>query len=221
MALPKDEVLTGLLEELASFEDQVRSLDETELATPSRCEGWAAGDVARHVIGGMADVVTGRFDGLGTPEYTRRQVEERSGRSGSELADELAGLRKTAGDLLAAFDDTAWASPGPAGYDGTIGDGIEALWYDTYLHADDIRAALRRPSVRGGGLRASVSHVAFELGKRDWGPATLALEDMPAFDVGGGGRRIEGDPLAFVLAATGRADPAQLGLDASVNIYAG
>ena len=28
-----------------------------------------------------------------------------------------------------------------------------------------------------------------------------------------------GDPLQFVLVATGRADPAPLGLDASVNIY--
>ena len=28
-----------------------------------------------------------------------------------------------------------------------------------------------------------------------------------------------GDPLAFVLAATGHADPAPLGLDETVNIY--
>jgi hypothetical protein len=33
-------------------------------------------------------------------------------------------------------------------------------------------------------------------------------------------RRITGDPLAFVLAATGRADPEILGLDASVNVFA-
>jgi len=36
----------------------------------------------------------------------------------------------------------------------------------------------------------------------------------------GKGRRITGDPLEFVLVATGRADPARIGLDPSVNIYA-
>jgi hypothetical protein len=30
---------------------------------------------------------------------------------------------------------------------------------------------------------------------------------------------LTGDPLPFVLAATGRSDPAALGLDPSVNIY--
>jgi hypothetical protein len=103
---------------------------------------------------------------------------------------------------------------------GTLGDGVEALWFDLYAHGDDIRAAIGRPSVSGDGLRASASHIATELTKRDWGPATIALDGLPEFEVnGGGGRRITGDPLAFVLAATGRADPASLGLDASVNLY--
>jgi hypothetical protein len=30
---------------------------------------------------------------------------------------------------------------------------------------------------------------------------------------------VSGDPLAFVLAATGRSDPGALGLDESVNVY--
>jgi hypothetical protein len=42
---------------------------------------------------------------------------------------------------------------------------------------------------------------------------------MDEVDVGAGGRRITGDPLAFVLAASGRTDPAALGLDPTVNIY--
>lgn len=37
---------------------------------------------------------------------------------------------------------------------------------------------------------------------------------------GGGGRRLDGDALDFALVATGRADPAVLGLDDSVNLYA-
>jgi hypothetical protein len=38
-------------------------------------------------------------------------------------------------------------------------------------------------------------------------------------DIGGGGEKITGDPLEFVLVATGRADPSPWGLDESVNIY--
>ncbi|MGH9186061.1 MAG: maleylpyruvate isomerase N-terminal domain-containing protein, partial [Acidimicrobiales bacterium] len=157
----------------------------------------------------------------GSPEVTARQVNERTGRSAEELAKELADARAVAAQLLPAFDDEAWAAPSPGGYEGTLGDGIEALWYDAYLHADDIRDALGQPPVRSNSMRAAVSHVAFELGKRGWGPATIALEGMPAFDVGGGGQNISGDPLSFVLAATGRGDPEPLGLDRSVNIYAG
>jgi hypothetical protein len=43
---------------------------------------------------------------------------------------------------------------------------------------------------------------------------------MPAFDVSGGGPAIEGDPIAFVLAATGRTDPHVVGLDESVDVIA-
>jgi len=38
--------------------------------------------------------------------------------------------------------------------------------------------------------------------------------------VSGGGEKITGDPLQFVLAATGRRDPAPLGLGADINVYA-
>jgi hypothetical protein len=58
------------------------------------------------------------------------------------------------------------------------------------------------------------------LDKRGWGPATLVFDDMEAVAIGGGGRTFSGDALPFVLAATGRGDPASLGLDDSVNIYA-
>src|SRR5256885_717610 len=52
-------------------------------------------------------------------------------------------------------------------------------------------------------------------------PEVLALDGQPVFEVNSGGRgsRFTGDPLAFVLAATGRADPGPLGLDQSANIY--
>jgi uncharacterized protein (TIGR03083 family) len=221
MTLPRDEVTAGLLDELSDFEKLVRSLDDQQWSTPSRCEGWTVGDVAGHVIGSMSDVVNGRLDGLGTPEVTEREVAERRGRTPAQLADECAEVREAAQGLLAAFDEDAWQAPAPGGYVGTLGDGVEALWYDTYLHADDMRSVLGQPPQRTtAGDKASVSHLATELTKRGWQPTTLAFDGLPEFEVSGGGTRIEGDAFPFILAATGRADASALGFDSSVNVYA-
>jgi uncharacterized protein (TIGR03083 family) len=203
MALDRTIVSDGLLDELDRFEQLVRSVDADSWDRPSRCEGWTVGDVARHTIGSMADVAAGRVDGLGTPEVTAREVDERAGRSPAELADECAEVRKAAAGMLPMFDDAAWASPAPGGYEGTLGDGVEALWYDTFLHGDDIRAGIGQPSQLGPGLAGAISHVSFELAKRGWtGEVPTPADGDEAF--------------AWVLAATGRG-PARPGLP---NIYA-
>ncbi len=220
MALPRAETTQGIQDELEAFEDLVRSLDARQLMAPSRCEGWTVGDVAAHVIGTMSAVTSLQLDGLGTPEVTQRIVDERRGKTADDLADELAGVRKQSADLLAAFDDGAWAAPSPGGFDFTLGYAIEALWYDAYLHADDIRDALGQPSVRSdAGLRVSLSHIADTLTSQGYGDATLALDGHVPFDVGDGGKAIRGDAFEFVKAATGRGDPAAFGCDGTINIY--
>jgi uncharacterized protein (TIGR03083 family) len=220
MTLSRIEVMSGLVVELEAFGALIEPLDAEQWATPTRCDGWAVADVAAHVVGSMADVVSGQLEGLGSPEVTAREVAERQGRSPAELVSELVQVTKLASELGQAFDDAAWEAPAPGGFDGSLGEGVEALWYDAYLHADDIRMALGRHSERGPGLRPAVIHVAMLLDKRGWGPATLSFDDIETLLIGGGGRTFTGDPLPFVLAATGRGDPAPLGLDDSVNIYA-
>lgn len=42
---------------------------------------------------------------------------------------------------------------------------------------------------------------------------------MGESSIGTGGPVLRADPLCFLLAATGRVDPAELGMDESVNIY--
>jgi uncharacterized protein (TIGR03083 family) len=205
MALARTVVSEGLLDELDRFEALVRTLSTAQWNTPSRCDEWTVGDLARHVIGSMTDVTSGRLEGLGSPEVTQREVDERVGRSPVELADECAEARKAAAGMLPLFDDAAWAGPGPGGFDGTLGDGVEALWYDTWLHAQDIRAALGDPPEMSAGLRAAVSHVGWDLGRHDWH-----------------GQFPTGDDAAygFILVATGRADGSSLGAAAPPNIYA-
>jgi len=221
VSLPRPEVVSGTAAELAGFEELIRSIDEAGWRSPSRCEGWSVADVCAHVVGTIADIASGRLAELTAPDSPARQVAERAGRTQHELADELQAAAKVTGDIGATFDDAAWAGPPPVDIPGTLGTAVEGIWYDAYVHTDDVRAALGRPSPRGPGLRAAVSHLADLLSQRDWGPATLALDGLEQFPVSGGGRqRVTGDPLSFVLAATGRADPAVLGLDPTVNVYA-
>jgi uncharacterized protein (TIGR03083 family) len=217
--LDRAETSAGFIAEIDRFGELIGSLDDAALDTPSRCAGWTVRDVAGHMVGQMTDVVEGRLDGLGSPEVTERQAKERAGRSGKELAAELAEGRARGEQMLALFDDAAWNGPVGSDFTGTLGDGILALYYDAYLHADDIRAALGMPSARGEGLSASVHHVADALEEKPWRPATLALDGVDVIDIRGGGEKVSGDPLDFVLVGTGRANPSTLGLDESVNIY--
>jgi len=220
VTLSRETVVPGMLDEYQAFEELVRGTSDEDWERPTRCEDWRVADVASHVIGQLTDVVNLRLDGLGSPEVTARQVEEHRGWTPGRLADELKASAATAKVLGEAFDDDAWQASAPGGTTGTLGFGMESLWFDTYLHGDDIRDALGQPSQSGEGLVASVSHIAQVLTDQGWGPATLAFEDMDAFQVGvGGARRINGIPLMFVLVATGRADPGVISLDETVNIY--
>lgn len=220
MPLPRQEVVDGTIAELSSFEELMRSLSPQEWSMPTRCAGWTVADICGHVTGTIAAIANGQLDTLTLPDGPQREAAERRGRSAEEVADELRGAIKVAADIAATFDDASWAGPPPVEIPGTLGEGVEALWYDAYVHSDDIRNALGRSSVKGPGLRASVSHLADLLTHQGWGPATLALDGLEEFPVSGeGGKRVTGDPLAFVLAATGRADPGALGLDETVNVY--
>lgn len=220
MDASRTEISVGFLDELGRFANLVRSLDDTEWTTASRCDGWTCADVTAHVAGTLTDILAGRFEGLGTPDVTEREVVERRGRTQFELADELEQDRAGASALLDAFDDDAWNGPAPGGIDGTVGDGIETLWFDTYVHAEDIRAAVGRAPEPGPGLAPSVRHLAAQLDQRGWGPATLDLTGFDIVEIGGGGKVVRAEPLDFVLAASGRLDPAHIGLDPEVNVYA-
>jgi uncharacterized protein (TIGR03083 family) len=220
MTLSRTVVVPGMTAEYQSFVELLRGLSGEQWETASRCAGWRVADVAGHVVGQLADVTSFRLEGLGTAEVTQRQVDERHGKGPGELADELQGVAETAGALVAAFDDDAWNAEGPQGNGTTLGFGLESLWFDTFLHADDIRAGLGQPTVAGDGMLPSVSHIAQVLTDQGWGPATLKLEGLDEFPVSGGaGALITGGPMTFILVSTGRAPASTMGLEDTVNIY--
>ncbi|HVE91725.1 MAG TPA: maleylpyruvate isomerase family mycothiol-dependent enzyme [Actinomycetota bacterium] len=218
--LPRQEALSGYAKQLEEFEALIRSLSDEQWRASTRCEGWKVSDVTAHVVGTLSEVVAGRAAGLGEAGAVDRVAAERKGMSQQELVDELRSSREQAQKATALLDDDAWAGPAPGDVAPTMGDGVCALWYDTYVHDEDIRAALGLEAKRGPGLRAAVEHLATVLQQDGWGPATIAVDGMEEFSVGGhSDRRITGDPLVFVLAATGRGDAAKLGLDETVNVY--
>ena len=220
MTLDRDSILHGVETELGAFAELLRSLSDGDLDAPTRCEGWSVGDVAGHVVGIVVDITVCNLDGQGTATVNERQARERRGRSAVQLADELDAARPTMMSILTSFDHDAFSGPSPIDPSLTLGFVVEAIWYDAYLHADDIRAALGRPSERGAGLRCAVHHVAGYLENRGSVPMTLALAGLEPVPVAGGGSETTADPLDFVLAATGRRDLRALGLDPRLNVYA-
>jgi uncharacterized protein (TIGR03083 family) len=212
--LERTDVALGALEEYESFAVLIDSLDARAWDAPTRCTGFSVRDVAGHVVGLAEDVVRG-VPGSRNAEQEAASVR---GDSPARVAARLRAAIESIRPLLDALDDDMWN--GPSGVpDLTFGRGVLTLWYDTFVHADDIRVALGRASEPGAGLSASVEYLAGELTNRRWNSATLALDGLPRYDVGAGGPEISGDAMQFVLVATGRAPSETMGLGTAVNIY--
>jgi uncharacterized protein (TIGR03083 family) len=209
------DLANGALAAYEDFAQLIAGLDGAAWQTHTRCSDWEVRDVAGHVVGLAHDAATGVPGSRNADE----QAAALRDHSPTELAEQLRATVATLRSLTDVLDDAAWS--GPSGVpDRTLAQGVQGLWFDTYVHRDDIASALDTGTDRGPGLAGSVAYLAFLLEGRGWGPATLAFEGLPQHDIGGGGEKVGGDPHDFVLVASGRADPATLGLDPSVNVYA-
>ena len=212
--LERTDVARGAIDEYESFAALIAALDDRQWDAPTRCAGFLVRDVAGHVVGLAEDVVKGVPGSRNADEEAASVRGDAPARVAARLRAAITSIQP----LLDALDDDMWN--GPSGVpDLSFGRGVLTLWYDAFVHADDIRAAIGRAPERGPGLEASIEYLAGELTTREWGPATLAFDGLPRHDVGTGGREITGDALQFVLVATGRATPATMGLEPGVSIY--
>ena len=218
--LSRAEVMAGIAEESAVVATMMRGLSETDWQVDSRCAGWQVRDVAGLLTGLFTDVALGRMQGQGLPAVTQRQADERRDKDPGQLARELERSARLCEQTLATFDDQAWDGRAPGGFPGSLRRAVLVLWYELFVHGDDIRCAVSLEDRRGPGLRAAAAHLAETLGLWGWGPVTLRLDGIEAMDVRGGGGDVTADALEFVRVATGRGDPRALGLDETVNIYA-
>lgn len=212
--LSRTHISNGCLAEYDTLAALVEGLDEKQWNAPARCTGWRARDVAGHVVGLAEDTVAGVPGSRNADEEAASVRHESPAGAAARLRIAVASLRA----LVDAVDDDAWN--GPSGLpDLTLGEGVLTLWFDTYIHADDIRAAVGQDPQRGDGLDATIAYLARQLTAKGWGPATLALDGVGRYEVGGGGSEITGDAMQFALVATGRAAAAAMGLDPGVSIY--
>jgi uncharacterized protein (TIGR03083 family) len=206
--------ITGLLDEYRSFAELIGTLNASDWTQETRCTGWQVRDVAGHVVGQAVDTVSGAI-GTRTPD---EQAAALRGESPTGLAARLRTAMDSIRRLATAFDDAVWSAPSPVpGL--TLGLGVHALLHDAYVHGDDIRAALGLAFDTGPGLRASLDFVLGALLRDDAAaaePAVARLLHASSEHFTGQTGMAAHD---FLLAATGRGDPARLRLPASVNIY--
>lgn len=206
--------ITGLVDEYRSFAELIGALDASDWARDTRCAGWQVRDVAGHVVGQVVDTVSGAI-GTRTPDD---QAAALRGEAPAALAGRLRTATDSVAQLAAAFDDAAWSAPSPVpGL--TLGQGVHALLHDAYVHGDDVRAALGLPFDAGPGLRASLDFALGALLRDDAAAADPAVGRLLGFPSEHFERHTGMTEHDFLLAATGRSDPARLRLPDCVNIF--
>lgn len=203
-------IVEGLRDERERLTSLLRSLPAEAWDRPSLCEGWTVKDVVSHLVGNVADVLEQRLDGIGSPEFNQRQVDERAGTASGRILDEWDERGPELERFYAALTPELWEAPMVF---GTVGRGVQRQLEDLWVHAQDIRLALGEPPSQGPGVGATLEIVAGELPERCRalapGVGAVAI-DTDGFRhdamVGSGADtiRIAGDPVALALAGTGR-----------------
>lgn len=152
--------------------------DERAQVAVAACPGWSVRDVVAHLAGVAADVASGRLDGAGTPQWTARQVGERTGR--------------TTADLVAEWDQH---SPAVEAFVAER-TGIVPFVVDVVTHEQDIRGALGEPAaVDSVGFDSVLQRFVMALDKR------LRQEGLPALHLRAGDEEWtvgDGGPAATV-----------------------
>jgi uncharacterized protein (TIGR03083 family) len=206
--------ITGLVDEYRSFAQLIGALSDSDWTRETRCVGWQVRDVAAHVVGQATDTVSGTI-GSRTPDD---QAAALRAESPTALAEQLHTALTSIAQLSGVIDDAAWSAPSPApGL--TLGQGVHALLQDAYVHGDDIRAALGSPFDAGPGLYASLDFVLGELLRDETARADPVIARVLAVPAEHFTQQTGITAHDFLVAATGRCDPAPLRLPNSVNIF--
>ena len=111
----------------AEFVEVVRGLTADQLtATVPACPAWTVHDLLAHLAGSSADQVNGNLDGVTTPQWSARQVDDRR----TTTTDGLVAEWESHASTVAALCDPV-AGPNPA--------------WDVTVHLADLRETVGLP----------------------------------------------------------------------------
>ncbi len=212
MDITQKEIASAMRDERTRLVSYLESIPDGAWDKQTLCEGWAVRDLVSHLIGNAVDITALNLDGAGSVEYNQRQIDERAGRSPAELLAEWAEAGPAFEATIEALDDEFWKSDYLEF--GSVGQALQRLVEDIWVHAQDIRIPLGDAPSGGPGLDATLDVVARELPRRaprfapDVGSVRISTDGTTREASIGAGEAIEvnGDAIAIALVATGRAD---------------
>ncbi len=177
-----DAAVDGLAEVWGSLSELGACLPDDEFDRPTECPGWSVKDQFSHLIGtelllegepapdGPARVADHVRNDLG--ELNERFVAERRDVPGCEVVAEFTALADRRLEALRSLDAEAWEvlGPSPVGIVPYV-DYMGVRTFDSWVHEQDVRRAVRRPGDRGGlGERAALDRMEasmpYVLGRR-------------------------------------------------------
>ena len=188
----------------------LEALPEPAWDKPSLCDGWTVRDLMSHVVGVASDVANRRLDGVGTAEQNQRQVDERKGRSPREILDEWNDQGKLLEDGVLALTDDFWNAPYTDNFN--VGQALQRMVEDIYVHGHDARIPLGDEPVDGPGMISTLEVASRDLHNRlpglapDVGIVSIEAGEFSSTVTGPGSTnvRITGDPITLALVSTGR-----------------
>ena len=179
--LDKSDVLPGLFAVWDSIDALLDAVPESDWQAATPLPGWCVRAVVSHIIG-----TESFLEGIAPPEpdidvkaldHVRNDigamnecwVRQLSGESGSDVLARFREITNRRRDVLSSMSDHDWnaVTPTPAGME-TYGRFMRIRTFDCWMHEQDIRMALRRPSsdaeLAGPASRLSLDEVAATLG---------------------------------------------------------
>jgi uncharacterized protein (TIGR03083 family) len=179
--LDKSDVLTGLFAVWDDLEVLLGGLPEADWQAPSALAGWDVKAVASHIIG-----TESFLQGINPPApdidvsalaHVRNDigvmnecwVRQLSGESGAQVLQRFREITGTRRKVLEGLSEDEWnaVNPTPAGLD-SYGRFMRIRVFDCWMHEQDIRIGLGRPSsddeLHGSALRLSLDEIAATMG---------------------------------------------------------
>ncbi|MGO8938964.1 MAG: maleylpyruvate isomerase family mycothiol-dependent enzyme [Mycobacterium sp.] len=179
--LDKSDVLSGLFAVWDSIDALLDGLPETDWLAATPLPGWDVKAVVSHIIGTesfLAGIAAPQPDmDVSTLDHVRNDigvmnecwVRHLSGGSGAEVLERFRAVTKDRRAALTGMTDGEWNAvmPTPVGPE-TYGRFMRVRTFDCWMHEQDIREALSRPSsdeeLEGTATQLSLDEIAATMG---------------------------------------------------------